>query len=330
METTVCNMTTQGTVIVGQRPNLKPSLHSWRDFFKIHVKWFLLQCKMCSYTRKVTLAGAFSDPSNEPPLMTKPTKWHMHTTKTQNQPGHLSSLIRVFAVHMKKLGSLATHWAHRKDSGQTGRMPDALIWVFAGCTVILLVLSGGGSNAHAQVCHFVWSFLTFLILREWSEGTGETELMHKLTWAFAFCLCEGIVICEAICQIFYQSTVHIHVCCFCCLFGFNIAFNNFSVKSRRCLVVRGSSVLTFIVLPQWKIKPQTLDMIPHPVTLSWFLTLGRPVLALPVSLSDKWGAACTIFNDWYVAAQDWTHDLRFSEADTTYWATWASLIHVCR
>ena len=45
----------------------------------------------------------------------------------------------------RKLGSLATHWAHSEDSGQTGRMPR-LIWVFDGRTVILLVLSWGGSN----------------------------------------------------------------------------------------------------------------------------------------------------------------------------------------
>ena len=35
----------------------------------------------------------------------------------------------------------------------------------------------------------------------------------------------------------------------CCLFGFNVALDNFSVISRRCLVATGSSVLTFIVLP---------------------------------------------------------------------------------
>ena len=35
--------------------------------------------------------------------------------------------------------------ADREDSDQTGRMPR-LIWVFAGRTVILLVLSWGGSN----------------------------------------------------------------------------------------------------------------------------------------------------------------------------------------
>ena len=35
----------------------------------------------------------------------------------------------------RKLGSLATHWAHSADSDQTGQMPR-LIWVFAGRTVI--------------------------------------------------------------------------------------------------------------------------------------------------------------------------------------------------
>ena len=44
-------------------------------------------------------------------------------------------------------GALATHWAHSEDFDQTGRMPR-LTWVFAGRTLILLVLSGRGS--------FVW------------------------------------------------------------------------------------------------------------------------------------------------------------------------------
>ena len=47
-------------------------------------------------------------------------------------------------LHEENIGSLATHWAHNRDSVQTGRMPG-LIWVFAGRTVILLLLSWGGS-----------------------------------------------------------------------------------------------------------------------------------------------------------------------------------------
>ena len=44
----------------------------------------------------------------------------------------------------RKLGSLATHWAHSEGSDQTERMPR-MIFVFAGRTVIVLVLSWGGS-----------------------------------------------------------------------------------------------------------------------------------------------------------------------------------------
>ena len=45
----------------------------------------------------------------------------------------------------RNLRSLATHWAHSEDYDQTGRMPR-LIWVFAGRTLILLVLSCLGSH----------------------------------------------------------------------------------------------------------------------------------------------------------------------------------------
>ena len=45
----------------------------------------------------------------------------------------------------RNLGSLATQWARREDSDQTGRMPR-LIWFFARRTPILLVLSCGGSH----------------------------------------------------------------------------------------------------------------------------------------------------------------------------------------
>ena len=45
----------------------------------------------------------------------------------------------------RKLGSLATYWAHSEDSDQTGRMPR-LIWVFPGRTLSLLVLSRRSSN----------------------------------------------------------------------------------------------------------------------------------------------------------------------------------------
>ena len=61
-------------------------------------------------------------------------------------------------------------------------------------------------------------------------------------------------------------------------FGLNVAFNNLSVISRRCLDVAGSSMPTFRVLPHWNIMPQTLwhDIPPSHI----ILTLSWPVLAL--------------------------------------------------
>ena len=50
----------------------------------------------------------------------------------------------------RNLGSLTTYWAHSEDSDQTGRMPR-LIWVFAGHTLILLVLTYRGSNGFVEV-----------------------------------------------------------------------------------------------------------------------------------------------------------------------------------
>ena len=77
--------------------------------------------------------------------MTKPTKWHMRPAMTQISLGIRPVWSESSLSAWRKLGSLATHWAHSEDSDQTGRMPR-LIWVFVGRTATLLVLSWGGSN----------------------------------------------------------------------------------------------------------------------------------------------------------------------------------------
>ena len=66
-------------------------------------------------------------------LMTKPTKWHVHLVKTKISLGSHPVWSESSLSAWRKLGSLATHWAHSKDSYRTGRMPR-LIWVFAGRT----------------------------------------------------------------------------------------------------------------------------------------------------------------------------------------------------
>ena len=80
-------------------------------------------------------------------LMTKPTKWHVRPGKIQISLGILSFWSESSLSAWRKLRSLATHWAHSEDSDRTGHIPR-LIWVFAGRTVILLVLSWGRSNRY--------------------------------------------------------------------------------------------------------------------------------------------------------------------------------------
>ena len=75
-------------------------------------------------------------------LMTNPTKWYVRPAKTQISLGIRPVLSESSLSTWRKLGSLTTHWTHSKNSDQSGQMPRQ-IWVFAGYTVILLVLSWG-------------------------------------------------------------------------------------------------------------------------------------------------------------------------------------------
>ena len=101
---------------------------------------------ICPIAKRYAACSPPSDASHKMSRdMTKPTMWlcaqrRLRSAWASSPP----RIIRVFAA-WRKLGSLATHWAHSEDSEQTGRVPR-LIWVFAGRTLILLVLSCRGSN----------------------------------------------------------------------------------------------------------------------------------------------------------------------------------------
>ena len=85
----------------------------------------------------------------------KTNKISVHPAKTQISLGIRPVWSESSLSAWRNLGSLATHWAHSEDSDQTGQMPR-LIWVFAGCTVILLVLSWGGSNDSGTSRHYTF------------------------------------------------------------------------------------------------------------------------------------------------------------------------------
>ena len=66
----------------------------------------------------------------------KTNKMAVRPAKTQISQGIRPVWLESSLSAWRKLGFLATHWVHREDAGQSGRMPR-LIWVFAGRTVIL-------------------------------------------------------------------------------------------------------------------------------------------------------------------------------------------------
>ena len=74
-----------------------------------------------------------------------PLATHWAQSEDSDQTGRIRSDQSLCCLHEESLDPLATHWAHSEDSDQTGGMPS-LIWVFAGRTLILLVLSCRGSS----------------------------------------------------------------------------------------------------------------------------------------------------------------------------------------
>ena len=99
-----------------------------------------------------------------------PTKWHMHPAKT-HQPGHPPSLIRVFAVRIKKAWVLSYPLnAQRRLIRQGGcpGWPESLL----GAQIILLVLSWGGSIVTYTKNQENWNILTILSFR--IDRSGKT------------------------------------------------------------------------------------------------------------------------------------------------------------
>ena len=95
--------------------------------------------------------------------MTKPTKWYVHSVKAQLSLGICPVWSESSLYAWRKLGSLATHWVHSKDSDQIRWMPS-LIRVFAVCRKKAWVLSYSLSAQQTdQTGHFVGFVMRWLI-----------------------------------------------------------------------------------------------------------------------------------------------------------------------
>ena len=90
-------------------------------------------------------------------LMTKLAKLHLHPGKIQISLGIRPVWSESSLSAWRKLVSLAAHWVHSEDYD--------LIWVFGGRTVILLVLSCGGSfGAVSRYSFFLLTRLLYLVV----------------------------------------------------------------------------------------------------------------------------------------------------------------------
>ena len=95
-------------------------------------------------------------------------------SEDSDQPGHLPSLIRVFTVHIKKTWVLSYPLSASEDSDQ-----PSLIWVFAGRTVILLVLSWGSSINQVPI-HYSESFPVVDLSEAWTRDLRTTNKRSNL------------------------------------------------------------------------------------------------------------------------------------------------------
>ena len=122
------------------------------------------------------------DKKNEPP--------HDKTNKITVWPAKNQISLGMCPVWSES--SLCSQWlakdpsflhADIKDSDQTGWMPR-LIWVFAGCTVILLVLSCGGSNSDTRKT----AVITWILKCE-KSGFAIVSLKERsdLIWVYTVC-----------------------------------------------------------------------------------------------------------------------------------------------
>ena len=111
-----------------------------------------------------------------------------------DQPGHPPSLIRVFAVRMKKPWVLSYPLSASEDTDQTGRVPR-LIWVFAGRTVTLLVLSYAAHYSLFQTIRLEQNFLNPITpLYEQKDADQPAQLCSPISVCIILYLHSAILI----------------------------------------------------------------------------------------------------------------------------------------
>ena len=118
------------------------------------------------------------------PLMTKPTKWHVRPAKTQISLGICPGWSESLLCTQRVAKDPTFLHADSEDSDLTGWMPR-LIWVFSGRTVILLVLSCGGSLLIGKVDKKQWSGIYTIEFHNLPK-TPNKKGKQKLKWPWIY------------------------------------------------------------------------------------------------------------------------------------------------
>ena len=112
-----------------------PILRLTQTIFICFIKQLIIASKVCLSNVPVRTVEPRHDKTN---------KVSVRPAKTQISLGIRPVWSESSLSAWRKLGSLATHWAHSEDSDQSGRMAR-LIWVFAG----------RGAHSLCWFCHVV-------------------------------------------------------------------------------------------------------------------------------------------------------------------------------
>ena len=123
-------------------------------------------------------------------LMTKPTKMAYVPSEDSDQPGHLPSLIRAFAVRMKKAWVFSYPLSAQRRLIRLGGCPGWSESLF-GAHAILLVLSWGGPENNYRTTHTWYDDIESHPNIFFQFFQAPSNINHGTFWQFARIFCQN-------------------------------------------------------------------------------------------------------------------------------------------
>ena len=125
-------------------------------------------------------------------IVTKRTNRHVRPAKTQISLGIRPVWSESSLSAWRKLGSLATHWAHSEDSDQTGHMP--FCWFCQDPALVCLLFGHIDESLHADRITWLYVYqpqhnLSTPVMYYWPFQGGASVVVYSYCQcSFTFCL----------------------------------------------------------------------------------------------------------------------------------------------